>query len=164
MAAARQTGGGRARRRDATNQHSERQAQHGKEKGHEQPARQSAATVRCNRGGRGGPRKVPAAVDTDILVMHATTPLGEAFESIKGASPSYVVVTRDYQGEALNYAFATEEVVEKSDTGAETPLLDALNLHETDRSATRSVTDPMTPSAPTGGPRQPGAPVRSRRA
>ena len=62
------------------------------------------------------------------------------------------MVRRDYRGELLNYAFATEEVIEKtSGLAAGIDLHNALNLHETGRSETRSVTDSMIPPALTEG-------------
>ncbi|MFZ5878309.1 MAG: DUF7379 domain-containing protein [Chloroflexota bacterium] len=80
---------------------------------------------------------VPAAVDTDIFVTDAATPLGETIHAILNETPSYVIVSRDYQGDTLNYAFSTEEVMEKQKWhDGQSPLFDALNLHETDRSVT----------------------------
>lgn len=96
--------------------------------------------------------EVPAAVDTHILVTTATTPVSDAWKMIGETRPSYVVVRRDYQGDKINYAFATEEVIGMLCWNQEeTLLLDALNLHETDRSDTRSVAGSMKPVAPTRG-------------
>ena len=90
--------------------------------------------------------EVPAAVDTDILVTHAVTPVGEAVKMIEQTNPSYVVIRRAYEGNLLDYAFKAEEVMESSrKRGDPTSLLTALNLHETDRSDTRSVTASMEP-------------------
>ncbi|WP_165069612.1 DUF7379 domain-containing protein [Paludisphaera rhizosphaerae] len=95
--------------------------------------------------------EIPAAVDTDIVVMAATTPVEEALESIKQDSPSYVVIRREHQGEMLNYAFSSEEVLEQAKIiEGQTSLHSALNLHETGRSDTRSVTDSMIPAASKG--------------
>ena len=87
---------------------------------------------------------VPAIVDTDIFITNAMMPLLETVKAIQKESPSYVVIRRDYQGGTLDYAFAAEDIMEMSGgQSGQTPLLHALNLHETDRSNTVSITDVM---------------------
>jgi hypothetical protein len=89
---------------------------------------------------------VPAAVDTDILVTQAVTPVGEAVKMIEQTNASYVVIRRAYKGDVLDYAFKAEEVLQSGGGFDEqTPLITTLNLHETDRSKTRSVSAPMKP-------------------
>ncbi|HEV2842593.1 MAG TPA: TCAD7 domain-containing protein [Chthoniobacterales bacterium] len=102
-------------------------------------------------GGMTAP-EVPAAVDTDIYVTSAATPSDEAIAEIEAAKPSYVVVRRQYEGEMLHYAFLAEEVLDRGRGSGSTELIDALNLHETDASGTRSSTSAMEPPAVQGGP------------
>lgn len=101
-------------------------------------------------GGMVGPQ-LPVAVDTDFIVARDDIQISTCVEWIKEKSPNYVVVRRDYQGDTLNYAFTVGEVVE---TGKHeppgTPLLYALNLHETDESPRRSIDDLSTPAAVEG--------------
>ncbi|HEV2840863.1 MAG TPA: CHAT domain-containing protein [Chthoniobacterales bacterium] len=96
--------------------------------------------------------EVPAAVDTDIYVTSAATPSDEAIAEIEVAKPSYVVVRRQYEGEMLHYAFATEEVLDRGRGTGSTELINSLNLHETDASGTRSSSSSMEPPAMQGGP------------
>ncbi len=96
--------------------------------------------------------EVPAEVDTDIFVIAATTPVCEAIEAIEEAIPSFVVVRRDYQGDTLNYAFTTEEILDiGTQCSDRTALSVAFNLHEIDASVNRSVGGSMTLPVPTEG-------------
>jgi hypothetical protein len=96
-------------------------------------------------GGVIGP-EVPAVVDTNIMITTANVPFGETVDQIRLTNPSFVVVQRDYQNQLLNYAFAAEEVIARGwGVQAEAPLIDALDLHETDQSQNRLIGSPMVP-------------------
>lgn len=89
---------------------------------------------------------LPAAVDRDIIVTTADISVKDCLKWIEEKAPSYVVVRRDYQGRTLDYAFGAEEVVERAkDSSPAAQLIDALNLHESDSSESRSITDEMKP-------------------
>jgi hypothetical protein len=88
---------------------------------------------------------VPAAVTTDILPLSAATPLADAAAQVHQSAPSFVVVRRRHQGELLHYSYATadffrrlEEVSRYRPTLPTDDLLNALDLHETDRSSQAS--------------------------
>ncbi len=115
------------------------------------PGATPRGTGEIELGGMVAP-EMPAVVDTDIHIMSAHTPSDVALEEIAAAKPSYVVVEREHQGEKLHYAFATEEVLDRGTGAGGAALLDALNLHETDRSTTRSPAASMTPPNVSGGP------------
>ena len=94
---------------------------------------------------------LPAVVDTDIFVTPATTAFGEIADAIKKARPSYVVIRRDFQGDTLNYAFPSEDVLRiGSGRGRQNSLLNALNLHETDHSNSISLAGVAKPLVVTG--------------
>lgn len=85
------------------------------------------------------PTETGAAVDTDIYVTDVLTPVAEARAAVVSTAPSYVVLQRAYRGEKLNYAFPAERFYEQVEgRRPEQPLIEALNLHETDRARTRS--------------------------
>lgn len=95
--------------------------------------------------------ETPAAIDTDIIIASSNTAIGACCQAIETANPSYVVVSRPYQGETLNYAFSAEEIMEQAALSDESvSLIDALNLHETDASEERPVTGSMEPPQPRG--------------
>jgi hypothetical protein len=135
-----------------------------------EPAPAPALPPTRGRGGRGrettlrgGPRAVvavavgglahpetPAVVDTDILVTTADTPFAELRTAVREEAPSYVVVSRPYRGQVLNYAFGAEEVLASASPGTWT-VTDALNLHETDASPTQSVHEHLEPQEAAAG-------------
>jgi hypothetical protein len=99
---------------------------------------------------RGGAMARPirvAALDTDFIVKHADTPIFDVVKSIKKESPSFVVVSRPYRGRTLNYAFRSEEILEHPRASLAEPLMDALNLHETDSSETAPGIEGLSESA-----------------
>lgn len=84
--------------------------------------------------------EVPAIVDTDIFVTDVMTPVKEAVAEIKAKAPSWVVLRRPHEGKILNYALATEVLLNRLGGHAATQvLLDALDLHEHQQTKTRSV-------------------------
>ena len=96
--------------------------------------------------------ETPVAVDTDIFVTDASTPVVEAKADIGATAPSYVVVRRPYQGKRFNYAYRTEEFLGRVENrSAEESLKDALDLDEGDRSPIRS-TSAVPPAAESGKP------------
>ena len=95
--------------------------------------------------------ETPAAIDTDIIIATAGTPIGACRQAIETANPSYVVVSRPHHGETLNYAFSAEEIMEQAASNdSSVPLIDAMNLHETDASEERPLNGSMEPPQPRG--------------
>ncbi|HWR50330.1 MAG TPA: TCAD7 domain-containing protein [Bryobacteraceae bacterium] len=103
------------------------------------PGRRSAAVA------------APAVVDTDIVVASGTSNTGEVLDLVREVNPSYLVVTRPYEGGTLHYAFRAEELAEcASWPGArDVVLTTALNLHETDSSQTQPLGGVLTAQQPT---------------
>jgi Ternary complex associated domain 7 len=93
---------------------------------------------------------VPASVDTNIVIADAAAPVREAHALIEQTSPSYIVVRR-HQGESLHYAFRPEEILASASKQPDRLLIDALGLHEWQRSPERSV-NAVTFVPDTGGP------------
>ena len=87
---------------------------------------------------------LPEHVDTSIFVISARASVEDARDAIRTFLPRYLVVRRvESEHERYDYAFAAGEVVERlSGARADRPLIDPLNLHETDASERRMVVDP----------------------
>lgn len=82
---------------------------------------------------------VPASVDTNIVMIDAGAPAREAIALIEAQKPSFVVVERLHERERLHYAFRADEVLLRTAGTPDRPLIDALNLHEWQRSPERSI-------------------------
>jgi CHAT domain/Ternary complex associated domain 7 len=87
-------------------------------------------------GAMAGP-EVPIAADTDILLTSANSPASDVLAQILEKTPSYVVVSRDYLGNQLHYAFTTEEILGFSAGHSQNELGKVLTLHEYDASMTQ---------------------------
>jgi len=106
---------------------------------------------------------VPAAVDTDILVADADTPVTSVAARIERESPSYVVVRRRIFNEWLHYAFRPEEILacaRQSHPGVTT--LFACALREEDRSDEDAI-DGALLQPTVKSMQRPGAPSTTRR-
>ncbi len=94
--------------------------------------------------------RIPAIVDTDIILADAGLLAAEAVDLIEAQSPGYVVVRRPEL--KLHYAFRPEEILDRVAMGDSGPLELVLGLHETDASREDSVDlasrAPATPGAP----------------
>ncbi|HNC08855.1 MAG TPA: hypothetical protein PLX14_09135, partial [Anaerolineales bacterium] len=96
--------------------------------------------------------ELPAMVDTDIFITNAMAPFNEVANLIERKKPSYLVIRREYLGNTLNYAFPAEDVLSMGGgPGNQASLLDALNLHESDRSNDLSLVSLTKPVTMTGG-------------
>jgi hypothetical protein len=96
--------------------------------------------------------EIPIIADRKILVTPADASAADVYTQISELAPSYVVVSRDYLGKKLHYAFKTEEVLSASTSDLSGSLGQLLSLHETDASNTRSLGGRVRP-APGGGTR-----------
>lgn len=93
----------------------------------------------------GGMARPPrsAALDTDFIVKDVSTPIASVVATIRRKRPSYVVLRRPWQGKTLDYAFAAEEILAHPNAKSSMSVMDALNLHETDSSASLSAFEPL---------------------
>jgi hypothetical protein len=83
--------------------------------------------------------EVPVAADRKILTTSAGSPASDVVTQIHETAPSYVVVSRDYLGKKLHYAFTPEEILSTSTPHTSLNLGQVLSLHETDASIARSL-------------------------
>ena len=111
----------------------------------------AAAARRMTLAGETSEVNIPAVVDTDILIVDADESAAELRRKLEARVVSFVVVRRVHQGELLNYAFKYEEALQAISPNDKRTTLDALNLHEYDKSETREASDEMTPPVFTGG-------------
>jgi CHAT domain/Ternary complex associated domain 7 len=111
----------------------------------------AAAARRVTLAGETPEVNIPAIVDTDILVVDADDSAAELRRKIEARVVSFVVVRRVHEGKLLNYAFKYEEALQAISPNDKRTTLDALNLHEYDKSETRTASDEMTPPVFTGG-------------
>lgn len=93
-----------------------------------------------------------AALDTDFIVNHASTPISKVIANIKKDTPSYVVLRRPHQGKTLDYAFASEEILLHPNAASSEPAMDVLDLHETDSSASIPIFEPIKRPQPRKSP------------
>ncbi len=112
-----------------------------------------ATSRRVVRGGVPLPPAVPARLDTDVLMVEAEDSGVETRQRLQQRSPSYVVVERPWQGRLLHYAFPTEVVRSAIEAQPTLPIIQSLNLHETDASSEGQ----LSALPPTPGTGQPSA-------
>jgi hypothetical protein len=99
-------------------------------------------------------RNVPAAIDTDILVVDGAQPATMAADAIQEAAPTFVVIRRDLsRGEVGHYAFTNAEVAGLL-RAAGGDVQTALQLHEYDATETTELDD--APSRRSRAPEGPG--------
>ncbi len=90
---------------------------------------------------------LPAAADSNISVIESSATAEEARELIKDKSPAYLIVRRPYENNTLHYAFSPDEILEAAaERLTEEPLMNVLDLHETDASPEIRGTAPPEPA------------------
>ena len=129
----------------------------------------SPTLLEASEPGRFVTVELPAIVDLDVLVLPATTTVGEALAEVRAAYPSFVVVQQPEAGVARDYVFIVEEVLALARRAAATPLATALRLTQLTPSTAYSssslpimppVADPAAPTSATHAVvRQQGRPV-----
>jgi hypothetical protein len=123
-----------------------------------------AGTIYHNWIDAGGMALPPraAALDTDFIVRDAADPIANVVAAIEKIAPSYVVLRRPWYGETLDYAFSAEEILAHPKAKTSMSLMDALDLHETDRSPNLSAFEPLLRPVRGGAPTSGRAVVLAR--
>ena len=89
--------------------------------------------------------ELPAAVDSDFVLLNAVDSLDSAKASVAEAAPSYVVVRRGTDGD---YALSAEEFHALAEAAPEGAALEsALDLHESDVSGSSSIGEARVPTS-----------------
>lgn len=89
-------------------------------------------------------------IDTDIITVNGNGPVGTLLTDISRIAPSYVVIQRPYNDTTLYYAFEAERVLMLAPGQTDnTPVIDALGLHEWMASGTQSDEESIEVKLPT---------------
>ncbi|MBI1765753.1 MAG: hypothetical protein HYR56_30480 [Acidobacteria bacterium] len=107
-----------------------------------------AAAQRIGQAGEAAKAPLPAAVDTDIIVVDADVMLAaELRQRLETQVASFVVLRRAHYGDVLNYAFTYEQIFQELKPNDQRTLSIALGLREEDASQPRTVNQPLTLAA-----------------